>query len=109
MSHGLIYIAGPMTGIENFNYPAFDTAESELLARGILTLNPANNEVQNDTGKPQEWDWYMRRALRMVTLSDGICLLPGWENSPGAKLEVVVGESLGLDIRPYDEWLKVKP
>jgi hypothetical protein len=98
-----------MTGIEDFNYPAFNTAETALLERGILCLNPASNEAKNTTGKPQEWDWYMRHALRMVTLSDGICLLPGWESSKGAQLEVKVAEALQLDIRPYDEWLKVKP
>lgn len=105
----IVYIAGPMTGIEDFNYPAFRTAESELGKRGIECLNPADSEQHNDTGKPQAWDWYMRHALRMVTQSDAICLLPGWEQSRGAQIEVTVAEALGLDIRPYDEWLKVKP
>lgn len=109
MSHGLIYIAGPMSDIEDFNYPAFNAAEVALLERGILCLNPASTEAKNDTGAPQSWEWYMRHALRMVSLSDGICLLPGWQASKGAQLEVKVAEALGLDIRPYDEWLKVKP
>lgn len=108
MSHGLIYIAGPMTGLPDFNYPAFDEAQHQLLARGILSLNPATSEIENTSGAPMPWVWYMRRALKMVVRSDGVCLLPGWQESKGAQLEVTVGEALGLDIRPYDEWLKVK-
>lgn len=105
----VVYIAGPMTGIEDFNYPAFNAAQEQLERRGLAILNPADTEAENDTGAPQHWSWYMRRALRMVTVSDALCLLPGWENSKGANLEVKVAEALGLDIRPYDEWLKVKP
>lgn len=105
----IVYIAGPMTGIEDFNYPAFHAAKAALEARGIETLNPADTEGLNDTGAPQSWDWYMRHAIRMVTQSDAMCLLPGWQDSKGANLEVKIGEALKLDIRPYDEWLKVKP
>ena len=104
----IVYIAGPMSGIKDFNYPAFAAAATALGARGLLCLNPADSEQENTSGAPMPWEWYMRRALRMVTLSDAMCLLPGWEQSKGAQLEVKVAEALGLDIRPYDEWLKVK-
>jgi hypothetical protein len=93
---------------DGFNYPAFDAAALALGERGILTLNPANSELDNDTGAPQAWEWYMRKALRMVLQSDGICLLPGWEHSRGAQLEVTVGNALGLDVRTYDEWLSME-
>lgn len=105
----IVYIAGPMTGLPEFNYPAFRAAEADLQARGYSVLCPVDSEQHNESGAPQSWDWYMRHALRMVTLADAICLLPGWQKSKGANLEVVVGEALGLDIRPLDKWLKVKP
>lgn len=102
-----IYVAGPMTGVEGFNYPVFHAAATELEVRGYEVLNPADTELLNPTpGLPQTWDWYMRHALRMVVDSDGICLLPGWQASKGANLEVEVGYSLQLDIRPLDDWLK---
>lgn len=101
-----VYIAGPMSGLPEFNYPAFNTAEGQLLVAGFTPLNPARSEAHNTTGKPQSWDWYMRHALRMVTDADGIALLPGWENSRGATLENHVGSALGLDIRPINEWIK---
>lgn len=104
----ILYIAGPMTGITDFNYPAFHAADKQLTTLGFDTLNPANSETENTTGKPQEWTWYMRRALAMVLRSDGLCLLPNWGGSRGAQLEVKVAEELGLDIRPFDEWLKYR-
>lgn len=103
----MIYIAGPMTGLPEFNYPAFRAAEVELKGRGHGTLNPVDAEKYNRTGAPQTWDWYMRHALGMVIRADALCLLPGWHNSKGAQVEVTVAEALSLDIRPYDEWLKV--
>lgn len=104
----IVYVAGPMTGIADFNYPAFNSAALELRYRGLEVLNPVDSEQHNDTGKPQTWEWYMRHALTMVLKANSICLLPGWQTSRGARLEVTVAEGLGHDIRPLDEWLKVK-
>lgn len=100
-----VYIAGPMTGLPEFNYPAFNAAEGRLLVAGHYVLNPVRSEGHNTTGRPQTWDWYMRHALRMVTEADGVALLPGWSRSKGARLERQVADSLGLDVRMLDRWL----
>jgi nucleoside 2-deoxyribosyltransferase len=99
-----LYIAGPMTGYPEFNYPAFRAAEEHLRAAGFGVLNPVDAENHNDTGKPQEWHWYMRHALRMVLDADGLALLPGWEDSRGATLEVHVAKALTLPVRLIGEW-----
>lgn len=104
-----LYIAGPMSGYPEFNYPAFRVAESDLRALGHDVLNPVNAERHNTTGKPQEWDWYMRHALRMVVESDGVSLLPGWEESRGANLERFVARELGLWVRSHKEWIGEAP
>lgn len=101
-----VYVAGPMTGYDDFNYPAFELAGSELKQRGFTVLNPTASEAENDSGKPQEWHWYMRRAIRMVTEADAICLLPGWEESRGATLEVEVAKALQLDVRVLAAWVR---
>lgn len=100
-----LYVAGPMTGYPEFNYPAFREAERELREAGYDTLNPVDSERYNTTGRTQTWDWYMRHALRMVLDADGIALLPGWEKSRGATLERHVGQSLGLECLPVGMWL----
>jgi nucleoside 2-deoxyribosyltransferase len=100
-----LYIAGPMTGLPEFNYPAFREAEARLSASGFDALNPINSEQHNDTGKPQTWDWYLRHALRMVLEADGLALLDGWWRSRGATLEVHVARSLELPTEPVDHWI----
>jgi hypothetical protein len=101
----IIYIAGPVTGLPDFNYPAFHRAADALLDQGYVVLNPVDTEQHNDTGKPQRWDWYMRHALRMVLEAQALALLPRWEQSKGATLEVQVATALDLPIKPLDEWL----
>ena len=105
MSNQSVYVAGPMTGIPEFNYPAFNSAALMLAGRGYEVLNPVTAESENDTGAPQTWEWYMRRALRMVSEADGIALLDGWEASRGATLEVHVGRALGLTVKSLAEWI----
>ena len=101
----ILYIAGPMTGIAEFNYPAFRAAETQLRALGYNTLNPVDAEEHNPTpGIPQSWDWYMRHALRMVLDADAIALLPGWQDSRGARLETHVATALGMDARDLEYW-----
>lgn len=100
-----IYVAGPITGLPEFNYPAFRSAGGQLERRGFAVLNPVDAEKHNDTGRPQQWDWYMRHALRMVLEADALALLPGWEKSAGATLEFYVATALKLDVRPLAGWL----
>jgi hypothetical protein len=103
-----IYIAGPMSGIEDWNFPAFFEAEEQLKELGHETLNPATNDgasletaIQNaisarDSGAT--WSSYMRRDLSNLVLSDSLCLLPGWQSSKGASLEVYVAKALGIPL-----------
>lgn len=36
-----VYIAGPMTGLPEFNYPTFFAAEEYLRSHGAKVMNPA--------------------------------------------------------------------
>ena len=103
----ILYVAGPMSGLPEFNYPAFRAAEMALKKAGYGVLNPVDAEDLNPTpGHPQEWHWYMRHALRMVLLAHGVALLPGWEDSRGATLEVHVATALTLPVATVPEWLE---
>lgn len=91
------YIAGPMTGIEDYNYPAFNAAAEKLRAQGANVLNPA------ELGGPAEhpdWDWtdYMRAALALLLQADGIVLLDGWDTSRGARIEYNLAVNLQMPV-----------
>lgn len=96
-----IYIAGPMTGYPDFNYPAFHYAATVLRAKGFDVINPAELHGSEDSGGDHTWEWYLRAALKALLDCDEIVLLPGWEASRGAVLEEHVANALGM---PVSQW-----
>ncbi|MFZ5852281.1 MAG: DUF4406 domain-containing protein [Actinomycetota bacterium] len=104
----LLYIAGPMRGYPDWNYPAFFAAEEVLRSLGHATLNPARNDAdtlpeaiaaagsQDSPTKP--WAHYMAKDLPQVMAADGLCVLPGWQRSQGARLETHVAKALGIPL-----------
>lgn len=93
-----IYISGPMTGLPEFNYPAFHAAASRLRTQGFDVVNPA--ELDTDTTK--EWHHYMRNDIKALVDCDHVIVLPGWEKSRGATLEVFIATQLGMKVEPLD-------
>lgn len=96
-----IYIAGPMTGLPQYNYPAFFSAAELLESLGFSTRNPAAVE------EPEEpsWQAYMKATTRLLTECEGVALLPGWEKSRGARIEKQWAEAVGLTVLTLDQWL----
>lgn len=102
-SNPILYIAGPMSGYPDMNYPAFFTAEDQLRAEGFSRiLNPARTLVPHNTGTYSD---FMRSGLRMVLDSHAIVLLDGWEQSPGAAWELDTAKRLGMSFGTLEAWL----
>lgn len=78
-----IYIAGPMSGLPELNFLAFHALAKTLRDEGYEVMNPA--EINSDP--TAEWADCMRADLLALDSCDGIVMLPGWENSPGAQIE----------------------
>ncbi|WP_091232551.1 DUF4406 domain-containing protein [Microbacterium sp. 3J1] len=97
----LIYVAGPMTGLPNFNYPAFRAAAALLREAGFDVEDPSTN----DNPTPDDYHGWLRAGLAQLIRCDGVALLGGWEASGGARLEVNVGATLGLRVAPLAWWL----
>jgi hypothetical protein len=107
-----IYIAGPMRGQPEFNFPAFDAAEARLTADGWRVFNPAERDRREGfderglTGHEplhelENFDHRQAVAddLQWLALDgDAIYMLNGWQTSKGAVAERAVAMSLGLDI-----------
>lgn len=97
-----LYIAGPMSGIPQSNYPAFFAAARRLEAAGFTPINPARAEGQEHC---HTWLDYMRRGLCDLAESDGVATLHGWSSSRGAALEVHIARALGLPRKAVDAWV----
>lgn len=104
-----VYVAGPMQGYEDYNYPLFQAVSEALRGYGFQVVNPA--ELDSADPLPHELDggepWtvspksraaYMKRDLTWVVGCDAICLLPGWEESKGANMELLVALMKGSEV-----------
>lgn len=89
-----IYIAGPMTGKPDLNFPAFMAEANHLRALGHDVVNPA--EINPDHS--MSWHECMRRDIAQLVTCDAVRLLPGWEDSSGARLEEHIAMRLGMQI-----------
>jgi hypothetical protein len=94
-----LYLSGPMRGYLDFNYPRFHAATRNLRDRGYRVINPAET-AGGDQTLPRET--YMRIDIGYVLASDAVAVLPGWQFSAGARLEVAIAQNIGLPVFKYD-------
>lgn len=89
-----IYVAGPMTGIPNLNFPRFHAEAARLRAEGHDVVNPA--EINADP--LARWEDCMRADIAELVTCEAIFLLPGFERSRGASLERHIAVALGMRV-----------
>lgn len=123
-----VYLAGPMTGLPQFNFPAFDAAARHLREQGYEVISPTEldspehraaalassdgriDDYKNATG--ETWADLLARDVKVIAEGgvEAILVLPGWERSRGARLETFVGAALcGLTVHTYDPEVGLGP
>jgi len=97
-----IYIAGGMTGLPDFNYPAFHAAAAQLRALGFDAVNPAED------GLPVEspWEAHLKVAIAKLVTCDAVAVLDGWARSRGAVLETNLANDLGMPCHSLAGWVE---
>ena len=90
----IIYIAGPMTGLPNYNKEAFDAAAIRIAADNYVVINPASNFGGDQTLTHAQ---YMRYSIHQLLIVDAVYMLNNWQLSDGAIVEHEIAKSLGLD------------
>lgn len=100
-----VYIAGAITGLERVDYLVkFRRAEMLVKERGYKVVNPTRRG-------PGRWLWLYRLMgyrltllydLWLVMRCDRIYLIPGWEESRGAKVESFVAYQMKVRRLPQD-------
>lgn len=103
-----LYLAGPMTGIANLNFPLFHAEAARLRTLGHDVVNPAELNGGADelvacaAMTPEElavhWLKCMRKDVVALMTCDCIALLPGWERSRGVNVERSLFINLGLPV-----------
>ena len=89
-----IYVAGPMRGYPELNFPAFHKAATDLELGMWDVVNPA---VINPDPNADYYDC-MRADIKALCDCHAIYLLRGWEHSEGANVEFQVARALQLQI-----------
>jgi hypothetical protein len=92
-----------MTGLPEYNYPAFHAAAEELRYRGFEVVNPAENPPPNAA---PTWDDWMAVSLVQVRAAGLLALLPGWELSRGACAEAALAGELGIPCFPLRDVIR---
>lgn len=117
-----LYISGPMTGYDEYNFPAFRAAADDLRQRGFKVHSP--HEMDEEGGfeapagpTPLEYTpryfKFLARDMALVASGeiDGAVFLPGWQASRGARAEYRWCQDLALVTLSYPtlEWLEYRP
>lgn len=104
------YIAGPMSGYPQFNFPQFFDAAEAAEDQGYEYISPAELDAENNADyqiainstdgaigeTSQTWGDYLSRDVKVVSdQCNGIIFLPNWEESKGARLEAYVALACG--------------
>lgn len=93
-----VCLIGPMTGLPDYNYPAFHAEAARLRGLGFEVVSPA--ELFGPPPAPglaRPHEVYMRASLKALLDCDAIHCLPGWYNSKGACIEYQVAMALNME------------
>lgn len=99
------YLSGPMTGIPDYNYPAFDLATKILRESGIKIESPHELERPHawDEMEPEAlWTHMMNLCFEQIDRCYGVIMLPGWPQSRGAKRELQICLERNMPVYFFD-------
>lgn len=106
-----VYIAGPMSGYPEHNFPAFERAILHLKNRGYLPVSPhlidpthvgecrIGNGAKYRVGANGHMEsCHLLADIKQLVHCDAIYMLKGWEASFGSELELTCAKRFGFPI-----------
>lgn len=106
-----VQLVGPMTGEPDFNDDAFAHAALMLRGKGYRVWSPHERSKENlekadaigrSLGERAAWSFWLKVAIANLTKMDAIGVLPRWDDSAGATLEMAIAFQLGLLVLTVD-------
>ena len=109
----ILYLAGPMSGIPDHNFPMFDRVAGLLrdLGHGVVSpadvnrkhgYSEANDEFVAGTIDPKEYAKLFKLDVQEILGCEGMVMLPGWVKSKGAKLEFALARMVDMPCYRYN-------
>lgn len=95
-----IYIAGKIGDlpVEDFTRK-FESAKSQLVELGYDAVTPLDFEHNHG----RTWAEYMLEDLRELSRCDAVCMLPCWEDSPGARIEIAFAYGARKEVFNFED------
>ena len=95
---GPVYILGPMSGLPDYNIPAFKSMEKWLKENypGIEVKSPHHNSVIDGEPGSKPYGYYFRMGLQQLATCESVVCLPNWLASKGATTEAYCAELMGI-------------
>lgn len=109
-----VYISGPITGIQDSNKPAFEKAEQKLKSLNFEVVNPhklfSEEEILEVERKVNTFEWtsdqawahFMKRDIEALVKCEFVAVLPYWETSRGANVELAIAKAVKMPIVQAD-------
>jgi hypothetical protein len=93
-----VYIAGPISGMPDYNRQAFADMADKLRRSGFDAVNPHEtcSGIVADNDKDL-WAKCMKADIKQLMDCDYIMLLPGWNKSKGCRIEIALCKELGIE------------
>lgn len=118
-----VYLAGPMTGIEDWNFPAFIEGAAQLREAGHEVISPAEHdlelgyvEVKHKDGIPHyditkafDREVVLAWDCAQIPTCGAVVLLPGWDTSEGVARELATAGEHGIQAIPIGQFLQRFP
>ena len=111
------YLAGPMTGYPQFNFPLFSGVAEKLRSYGFSIIAPseldspevkkaalASTNGDHEACQVETWGQLLGRDIQILADDcKGIIFLPDWQESKGARLEATCAVNLGYKCFAYSD------
>lgn len=91
MPETVVYLSGPITGIENFNKELFKTIKNKVESLGFTCID--THDICEE-----DWSWNkcMKKSIQYMMKADIVFFIDGWQNSKGCKIENRLVVELGI-------------
>lgn len=101
----IVYLSGKISKNDNYK-ERFKVAKLFLIQIGYIVVNPAELD---EIAEGLTYEQYMQICYRLIDISDIIFMVSGWQNSKGARAELIYAKSLGKKVMYqdyYSPWRK---